>query len=123
MHKYANLRVNTCLHEHAHGNNDEFEGRLSITERVGAPGNNEHGERGRSGSSAAEILIGIEPSIVRWQKSFYDERIRTEQQRSVALAYVEGNAIQHGLVSNISDWPWNSQHFPQLLHPLETRLG
>jgi REP element-mobilizing transposase RayT len=78
-------------------------------------------ERGRYGSSAT-ISVGIDPSLVYWQKSFHDERIRDSQQRSATLAYIQGNAMKHGLVTNITDWPWTSLHFPELLDPMDVWL-
>ncbi len=56
---------------------------------------------------------------IGWQENFYDERIRDEQQRSNALAYVQGNAMKHGLVQEILDWPWTSLHFPSKLDLLD----
>lgn len=80
--------------------------------------------RGRYGSSATGLTgsMEIDLSLIFWQKSFHDERIRNAQQRSSALAYVQGNAMKHGLVTNITDWPWASLHFPELLDPMDVWL-
>ncbi len=56
---------------------------------------------------------------IGWKKGFYDERIRGNRQQSAAFTYVQGNAMKHGLVSGIQDWPWTSLHFPELIDPLE----
>ena len=86
--------------------------------------NMDENKRRRYGSSATGSVgsIGIDPSLIYWQKSFYDERIRNSVQRSAALSYVQGNAMRHGLVSEITDWPWTSLHFPELLDPMDVWL-
>lgn len=58
----------------------------------------------------------------RWQNGFFDERIQTSDQRATALAYVQGNAMKHGLVTDILDWPWTSLHFEHLLDAMEIWL-
>jgi len=55
----------------------------------------------------------------RWQTGFYDERIRDSNQRSSAMAYVQGNAMKHRLVSEIIDWPWTSLRHPEAVDLLE----
>jgi putative transposase len=60
--------------------------------------------------------------IYAWQNGFHDERIRDSRQRSETLGYVHGNAMKHGFVTDILDWPWTSLHFPHLLDPMETWL-
>lgn len=54
-----------------------------------------------------------------WQKGFYDERIKNDDQLAAALRYVRNNAYGHRLVSKPEDWPWSSIHFPHLLDPIE----
>ena len=66
---------------------------------------------GRSRSSAPAVYN----CIPKWQKGFYDERIRTSDQRTNALNYIKQNPIKNHLVTNISDWPWHSIHFEHLL--------
>ncbi len=58
-------------------------------------------------------------SKIAWQKGFHDERIRDQKQYSTALNYVQGNAMKHGLVSDIIDWPWTSIHFAHAIDPPE----
>lgn len=58
----------------------------------------------------------------RWQNGFFDERIQTSDQRATVLAYVQGNAMKHGLVADILDWPWTSLHFQHLLDLMEIWL-
>ncbi len=59
---------------------------------------------------------------IAWQKSFFDERIRDSRQCGMAMAYVQGNAMHHSLVTGILDWPWTSLHFPHLLDEMEMWL-
>lgn len=77
--------------------------------------------RGRYGSSATVAGRMIETKA-RWQRSFHDERIRNLSQCSAAIAYVQGNAMKHGLTSDLLSWPWTSLHFPELLDPMEIWL-
>ncbi len=70
--------------------------------------------RSRSGgsrSSATEEIF--------WQKGFHDERIRTLDQRDAALSYVRGNAMRHGLVSTMDEWPWHSGRYPEMIDPVD----
>ncbi|PIR49362.1 hypothetical protein COU79_05260 [Candidatus Peregrinibacteria bacterium CG10_big_fil_rev_8_21_14_0_10_54_7] len=62
---------------------------------------------------------GAEKYFSGWQNGFYDERIRDEQQRSNAIAYVQHNAYRHGLIDDPCGWPWSSLAFPDVLDPLE----
>lgn len=71
---------------------------------------------GRGVPAAPYSLHG---QIICWQNGFYDNLIRTNKQCSSALYYVQGNAMKHHLVNEITDWPWTSLHFPKLLHPME----
>lgn len=77
--------------------------------------------RGRNGSSAT-VEDGMIETKARWQRSFHDERIRNLAQCSAALAYVQGNAMKHGLTDDLLSWPWTSLHFPELLDPMEIWL-
>ncbi len=51
-----------------------------------------------------------DPSQIRWQPGYYDERIRDVRQLDHALAYVRSNAVKHRLVARADDWPWTSLH-------------
>ncbi len=76
--------------------------------------------------SAAEVRIPPMRTIradhnycfTGWQHGFYDERIRDVRQRDAAIHYVQTNAIRHGLVARIADWPWSSVHFAHAIDPL-----
>ena len=70
-----------------------------------------HPSSGRSRSSATVFP--------EWQKSFFDERIRDDRQRSNALSYVQYNAYHHGLTDDPCGWPWSSLAFPDVLDPLD----
>lgn len=61
------------------------------------------------------------PSLF-WQKGYYDERIRDDKQRGTVIGYIQGNAMKHNLVTDITDWPWTSLHFPEMLDPMEVWL-
>ena len=78
--------------------------------------------RGRYGSSAA-IEGGLIETKARWQRSFYDERIRSLAQCSSTIGYVQGNAMKHGLTNDLLSWPWTSLRFPELLDPMEIWLN
>ena len=56
-------------------------------------------------------------NVMRWQHGFHDERIRDDRQRSAAFSYVTYNAMRHGLVENIDDWPWTSLHRQEMIDP------
>lgn len=56
---------------------------------------------------------------IGWQKSYYDERIRTSRQYTAAMNYVIRNAAKHRLVDRAEDWPWTSLHYQDKLDPME----
>lgn len=68
--------------------------------------------------SVERVKPGHDASHIRWQKGYYEERIRTSRQLSAAIGYVQGNAVRHHLVVDQIDWQWTSHHFPHLLDPL-----
>ncbi len=41
---------------------------------------------------------------------FWDRYIRSERHYYQALNYIHYNAVKHGLVTDIYDWPWSSVH-------------
>ncbi len=71
----------------------------------------------RRGGSAAEIK-----RCIAWQHGFHDEHIQDGRQCSAAMGYVQGNAMKHGLVDDIMQWPWSSLQYPHLLDPMELWL-
>jgi REP element-mobilizing transposase RayT len=42
----------------------------------------------------------------RWQKSFYDHVIRSDDDLSQHLEYIFGNAVKHKLTTEAEDWRW-----------------
>lgn len=71
-------------------------------------------------NSVKELLAKSGRKDIRWQVGFYDERIRDGAQRSTAMAYVLGNGMKHGLVDEVTKWPWTSLHYPEAVDLLET---
>ena len=69
-------------------------------------------DRSRGSVTAAE---SDECIFSGWQRGFHDELIRNEKQLEKAQIYVQENAVKHGLVENIEDWPWTSLHFEEVL--------
>lgn len=45
-----------------------------------------------------------------WQRRFWEHTIRDEQDYKHHFDYIHYNPIKHGLVNNVSDWPWSSFH-------------
>jgi len=43
---------------------------------------------------------------VRWQKGFFDHRIRSDKLTRETLGYVRMNPVRAGLVSTPEDWPY-----------------
>jgi len=70
-------------------------------------------------NSTKEVRKNQQFALVAWQQGFHDEGIRDSAQRSAAIGYVQGNAMKHGLVKEITDWPWTSLHFPSFIDPME----
>lgn len=67
--------------------------------------------------SARDIGRLFPAFVCKWQKNFYDERIRDGKQSSAVFGYIHGNAMKHGLVKEILDWPWTSLHFQEVIDP------
>ncbi len=60
--------------------------------------------RNRSASKRARGEAGI------WQRRFWERNIRDEAELAMALRYVWGNPVKHGLVARAADWPYSSVH-------------
>jgi putative transposase len=45
-----------------------------------------------------------------WQHRFWEHLIRDERDFRHHLDYLHGNPLKHGLVGQVSDWPWSSFH-------------
>jgi REP element-mobilizing transposase RayT len=59
---------------------------------------------------------------IRLHNGFHEERIRDSYQCSAAMAYVQGNAVNHALAKEFTDWPWSSLRFPELTDVIEPWL-
>nr|WP_019215886.1 hypothetical protein [Legionella tunisiensis] len=45
-----------------------------------------------------------------WQRRFWEHRIRNEQDMAQHIDYIHYNPVKHGLVKQVSDWPYSSFH-------------
>jgi putative transposase len=45
-----------------------------------------------------------------WQRRFWEYTIRDEQDYENHFNYIHYNPVKHGLVKNVSSWPWSSFH-------------
>jgi putative transposase len=45
-----------------------------------------------------------------WQRRFWEHTIRDEFDLKAHLDYIHFNPVKHGLVDNVSSWPWSSFH-------------
>jgi REP element-mobilizing transposase RayT len=43
---------------------------------------------------------------IRWQRDFFDHRLRSDEQWEAKAAYIEMNPVRKGLVSEAKDWPY-----------------
>lgn len=43
-----------------------------------------------------------------WQRRFWEHEIRDEKDFNNHLDYIHYNAVKHGLVENVKDWPYSS---------------
>jgi REP element-mobilizing transposase RayT len=95
---------------------------------LGRRGGNEPPLRGAGIGNVAMMITAAEDRFLRcgdgrtftgWQHGFHDERIRDDDQRSNAMAYVQHNAYRHGLVQTLDGWPWSSLRFPLLVDVCE----
>jgi putative transposase len=43
-----------------------------------------------------------------WQRRFWEHAIRHERDLENHFTYIRGNAVRHGLVQSIEDWPHSS---------------
>ena len=50
--------------------------------------------------------LGAQPMEFRWQGSFNDYVIRSEDEFSQHLEYIFGNAVKHRLTAAAEDWRW-----------------
>lgn len=61
-------------------------------------------QRGRNASKRAKGEAGI------WQRRYWERCIRDDAEFEMALRYVWGNPVKHGLVERAVDWPYSSIH-------------
>ena len=45
-----------------------------------------------------------------WQRRFWEHTIRDDDDYRHHIDYVHWNPVKHGLVKNVSDWPYSSFH-------------
>ena len=45
-----------------------------------------------------------------WQRRFWEHTIRDERDYTAHMDYIHFNPVKHGLVGNVSDWPYSSFH-------------
>ena len=46
-----------------------------------------------------------------WRREYWDRYIRDERHYAAAVAYIENNPVQAGLVAQPADWAWSSAGF------------
>ena len=54
----------------------------------------------KSGNRKREYLL--------WQRRFWEHAIHDESDLENHYTYIRGNAVRHGLVQNVEDWPHSS---------------
>jgi putative transposase len=103
-HRFETIAV-AVLPEHTHfiwrlpENDQDFSTRIRLlktgfTRRLGA----ESKAMGRKG----------ERNI--WQRRFWEHLIRDDKDLEAHIAYVHGNPVKHGHVTDADDWPYSSWH-------------
>jgi putative transposase len=45
-----------------------------------------------------------------WQKRFWEHQVRDERDLQNHIDYIHYNPVKHGLVKDISEWPWSTYH-------------
>jgi putative transposase len=45
-----------------------------------------------------------------WQRRFWEHQIRDENDLNKHVDYIHYNAVKHGLVERVEDWPWSTYH-------------
>ena len=46
---------------------------------------------------------------IRWQRDFFDHRLRSDESFEEKAAYILHNPVRAGLVARIEDWPYQIQ--------------
>lgn len=65
-----------------------------------------HWIKGYAARQANQILE--RPTGAFWQHESYDHRVRTEDEYSRIVRYIEFNPVSAGLVATPEEWPWSS---------------
>jgi putative transposase len=60
------------------------------------------GERNDSRVKRKEVGI--------WQRRFWEHTLMNEDDLHNHIDYIHYNPVKHGLVKNVTDWPWSSFH-------------
>jgi len=58
--------------------------------------------------SARAINRALDRSGPLWAADYFDRYVRSDEQASAAIAYVENNPVKAGLCVSPADWPWSS---------------
>jgi putative transposase len=45
-----------------------------------------------------------------WQRRFWEHQIRNEEDLKRHVDYIHYNPVKHGLVQQVTDWPWSTYH-------------
>ena len=58
---------------------------------------------------------GVNPALRKgqvgiWQKRFWENHIRNEEDLANHVEYCHLNPVRHGLAARAEDWPWSSVH-------------
>ena len=62
-------------------------------------------------TSSLAVVVGVWKQFVakslhvRWQRNFFDHRIRSENEYAEKWAYIRMNPVRKGLVASADDWP------------------
>jgi putative transposase len=55
-----------------------------------------------------------ENTVLRWQKGFWDRRIRSEEMLTDRLLYMINNPVRRGLVENPEQWRYQGEIWPSV---------
>ena len=57
----------------------------------------------------SQVSRRVENQSSRWQKDYWDTRLRNPKSYGEKWAYVRDNPVRHGLVNNAIDWPYQGE--------------
>ena len=52
-----------------------------------------------------------------WQRRFWEQHMRSDQDRAAAINYCWLNPVKHGFVADPADWPYSSYHRDNRIFP------